>query len=519
MGDSIETNKLFHHCPKCDWKFDDVGDFNSHISQDYCTSITNLDVKCLENIFKFMSPNDLVEMSLTCKHYKAEAERYFSLKQDPNIEPIEIRASREHIDFYFDSERRDLYKYHRYFRHLIRSVRVAFYRTAPLQNVFEFIQNNCAANFTSLRLRVHGGLLHDSPIEGQIQWQTAACSRKLVTLTYLELVNIPGFDLHEQFLIYCGENLKTLIITHSDFYPGVRNCRYGDAWLNQTYPNLEILRLEGFISPRLDLSNLLHLNPNIKSIYCDTGNVQAVNDICKSKNPLNNFAIAFSNAVNAEIDNLETDHINLSLNNIECFDVSFLTSCTVVPPCAFRTAVDTMLKMENLKVLHLHEHAQHILDDNPNFVAPNVEVLCIRIRCEQATMKSSERLAHMFPNLCKLVQLLVNCNRNTNSSLINNNCFAPVANYPKLNSFKLLLSYSESSISVAILGEVDTLRAHLENFLLFEIHVVAGHFKKCLSFFEDERFIVLKPKDFWKHNQLSICYSLKPPTDVLYNQN
>lgn len=41
--------------------------------------LADLDVLCLDNIFKFLTPNDLAVMSLTCSKYKYLAENFFDL--------------------------------------------------------------------------------------------------------------------------------------------------------------------------------------------------------------------------------------------------------------------------------------------------------------------------------------------------------------------------------------------------------------------------------------------------------
>lgn len=65
--DQSEQRPIYH-CIKCNRKFNSINDYVAHSSQDYCTTITDLDDNCLDTIFKHLAYNDLASIkSLTCK--------------------------------------------------------------------------------------------------------------------------------------------------------------------------------------------------------------------------------------------------------------------------------------------------------------------------------------------------------------------------------------------------------------------------------------------------------------------
>lgn len=82
-------SEIVYSCYNCNSQFISGKEFKYHISQEFCTKLDQLDVNCMDHIFKYLSANDLAAMSLTSERYKYMARKFFH--NNCKTEPILIK--------------------------------------------------------------------------------------------------------------------------------------------------------------------------------------------------------------------------------------------------------------------------------------------------------------------------------------------------------------------------------------------------------------------------------------------
>lgn len=194
-----ENKQLVFSCNKCESKFVRQIGFEAHVTQEHSKGWIHLDEKCIFNILKHLSPNDLVSFGQVCKRFKEKAERYVNLHN--KTKPIEIYVYEYGIRF----KRR----YEQYFRREISSVHVYFH-CPPNADLFTFIKNDCAEHLKML------GLTYCGVIEGDINdIHIGIIKERLKNVEQLFLEDIKITDIHSTLLEKC-ENLQSLAITRSN---------------------------------------------------------------------------------------------------------------------------------------------------------------------------------------------------------------------------------------------------------------------------------------------------------------
>lgn len=351
----------------------------------------DLDVVCMETVFKFLSLRDLAAMSLTCKIYKAEAERFFKMHRESHCKPINIKSTNEDVDFEFKAGAE--YAYERVFEKMIRSVDCNFYGSFTNDDT-EFIKEYCADQLRSLTLNFVNGrgdeIIDGSPIE--------VMRDQLKDIKDLKVTNFIVRDLHNEILRYC-EKLECLTIEvdrggHDEYY-GV----YADNWLMQTYPQLTTLKL---CMPKymcVHIDSFLALNPNVNHFVCS--NIWSIFDVCQSEAEFQSVAFIFFHEHDFTwlMDAMREWTKKKLFHELEL----------VISIYEFQSDVMSGLAttFENITSLHLGHNIDFFIYCDLNVSLPSVKMLCVDFEAYEGSPPPSTRVVYaqlnkFFPNLCKL---------------------------------------------------------------------------------------------------------------------
>lgn len=387
---ATNQNDMIHVCCKCNSVFDDSADIAAHKLQNYCTNITALDENCMDEIFKYLSVNDLAAISLTCKRYKELAERYFYLNRE--TEPIYIKCTVQRTEFTFQSD--EYFAYEKQFASLIRSV-YAYFDPPPInRNSFEFIQMNCAKQLRLLKLFIRD---FESCVDSEIKVEYGELIKdKLKHLNVLEITNIFSDDLYASLLKHCENVQKLQIFLNCEtdkIYQALDRIQniYGNAWLNHSYPNLKTLTLCLPNIIPIDLTNFAQLNTQL--IRFVSSNVTAIRSMCRSNWKLDYAALLFRNR--ERFMQCQSDIVEWCKRNpCKCLEV--VLAFYFLTPEIFQTA----LHLQNIKSLHIFD-MRDIFSANIQLSAPNITSLCI-FYIGILTDEIASELEKFFPNLKKL---------------------------------------------------------------------------------------------------------------------
>lgn len=372
-------------CAKCDFEFLSVTELEAHNSQEFCTNITALDENCLDMIFKFLSPNDLAAMSLTCKRYKELTERYFYLNCE--TEPIFIQCTVENTEFLFQSA--DRFAYEETFSSLIRSVYVCC-EPELMNHSFEFIRNNCAKRLRSLSLFA-------SEIESKIKVEQGVIIKdQLEFLKKLKITNITSEDVYATLLQHC-KHLEVLeIFENFAEFTNEQSTETTTVWLNQTYANLKSVTVCISKLDSMDFTNFFQLNPQLKNVIVANGS--AIKSLCRSDLNLNYAALLFQ--CKKQYQDVNSDIIEWCKRK-HCDKLELVLKFHPIDETMIRTAIN----LNNIRSLHLYD-ARAIFSTNIKLKAPTITELCLK-NIIAITDDMSARLDAIFPNLCELKMKII----------------------------------------------------------------------------------------------------------------
>lgn len=381
-------------------------------------NFNDLDVLCLEAIFKFLPLRDLGAMTLTCKRYKEEAERFFKTHRETHCEPIKIKSTNGTIYFQFKPAEGTGYAYERVFKSLIRSVECTF-QDQPTIEYCEFIKENCSKHMRSLTLNNKGNQRNDvTAIE--------VLKDRLEDLKELRIYNFMG-PYNELLRLCLGlESLTIKIVGFKQCQPteSAADAVYLNTSLNQNYPNLKTLKLYVSNGLKVRLNRFLLLNPNLETLICS--NVTAITDVCCSEAHLRRVAFV-SLCPLGLISLMEVIGQWSKQKRFEEFELAV----------AGLLSKSFMLRMaatcKNITALHLGRNVDFFKTQDlnlNNFVMSSVKVVCVNLipwfsnetskelRAETSsrylqkydedllqeirTQLYKYQLNRFFPNLCKL---------------------------------------------------------------------------------------------------------------------
>lgn len=196
----------------------------------------------MENIFKFLSSDDLAAMSLTCRTYKIWSAEYFHRKRQTGT--VEILAD-DNIHFDFRNAR----FYETYFSSLIPSVRVCIEANASLEKIFQFIKEHCCKQFKSFEIWASEP---DIVMDDHVQ----IIQDQIKNLEILDINYVSRFDKFTKF----SRNLKALIF----------KCYGTDVpVMNESFPHLKALIFGTLPTLRIDLTTFLSRNPQLQAVIVE----------------------------------------------------------------------------------------------------------------------------------------------------------------------------------------------------------------------------------------------------------
>lgn len=381
--------------------------------QDNQKSFNDLDEVGMEAVCKFLSLRDLAAMRLTCKRWKVEAERYFTMHHEIHWEPVEIKSMDKRVGFVFKHAETT---YERLLEPLIRYVNCNFHGDLTIKDC-QFIKVHCAEQLRSLTLNFINGRC-DTKIDVS---PIAVMKDQLKHVKELKVFNLIVHDLYNEVLQHC-ENLESLTI---DINRG-RNSDcigvYGYNWSLQRYPHLKTLKLFVPTSLTFNLTTLLSTNPHLTNLMsCNYG---AIMDICRSETVFQHVTFVF----------LFQGFFVFLMQTIVGWlkHKRFMEFELVISACRGLTS-DNILEMattfENITSLHLGNYI--ICYFNRDISMPSVKMLCLNFKPDdnlgrerQLTMGTTtifneafisytvrrfryaavpfDLLNKLFPNLCKL---------------------------------------------------------------------------------------------------------------------
>lgn len=370
-----ELSDLIYCCNICESNFKDVDTFRYHNCQKLGTELADLDVNCLDNIFKFLTPNDLAALSLTCSKYKKLTERFFDLHC--RTSPIKLNA--KGIQFQVSS------LYEKYFHSLVRHVEVGP-SLIPDNAVFQFIRDRCNKRLLSLELT---GSAEEDLIE-LIEINGSIIEDQLKNLQNLRLNMIPYPNIYKNLLRYC-HHLRSLLIDTAFL-----DLPWDNAWTNEIYLELETLQL--YVDDgNADLTTFFQRNPNVKTVCC-LGNAP-ITSICRmeSQLQLQRAMMIF--------DNFRSFNVVKNIIDVFCRRnnrrINFQKLEMAFPECEFSVEeIRAVIELPNITAFHCTDKAILQLIDQ-KYTMTKMEKLCIYDRYQSLKSFAHEIEEH-FPNLCEL---------------------------------------------------------------------------------------------------------------------
>lgn len=231
------------------------------------SDLERLPVEMLDNVFKFVHPNDLVAISLTCKSFKSLAESCF--QKNFKCGRIKIRTG-----LYNNSkiERLKGKPFELRFGSFIDDICliIGTNESSATEKLFQIVKLKCVQQLRRLELDFYGSNCHSYPF---VRWDNdnfEIISEQITDLELLYLRKVPCINV---FLKQC-KNLQSLCVSR----PGIVINGTEDDWTNSVNQNLQIFiladqMLEGKGFNRLpsyqkstDLTNFLQNAPELKAI-------------------------------------------------------------------------------------------------------------------------------------------------------------------------------------------------------------------------------------------------------------
>lgn len=330
-----------------------------------------------KNILKFLLPNDLVALSLTCKTMKLYAELYFEETHRYKNVKIEVNDNGK-IKVWCDK-----YCGNRYATRVggvyleNRSI-----HSSATSKLFQFVKLNCAKRIRCLALDI-------SPCQDQCEIENIKQFKNLEIL-YMQDPNIV-----EGVLSHC-KSLKALIWTERS----IQRQYYEDNWMNNFYPNLKVLILvdaNAVVKPNIDLIHFLSNAPKLQAIVLD--NLSAIRSFLQSGRMVSYAAFWFDDAY--ELINVLSDIITMcKQDQIESLHL-FVRS--TINQYARRQIFKKIHHLKNIKGFHFISGSVKP-DDETNVPFMNVhdpenlQTLCIN----GFKMLVLNQIIVLFPNLKKL---------------------------------------------------------------------------------------------------------------------
>lgn len=369
----IETNALLYGCDECGDKFMSKMMRDEHRIHVHSQSITVLPPEVFENILDFLHPNDLINISQTCRKYKDFVPEYFGRKHQCASVKIHFEYGIPKFDFYHKP------KYEIYFRSAIRNVMVYKGCGQSAEQLFQFIRMNCSKNIQSFACQYFN---RSDESNMEIIWDQI-------------------------------EHLNVLALNYANIFDPIADSLHGNykdyGWITKTFPNLHTLHLSCNYAREQKLTEFFRNNMQIKTFsFVDAPMIQSIlsSNIQLSHLVYHPFGEKY-------MEN-SMDKIEKCYNQIDVLDLD----------TSWITGWKRIAQMEKVKIIHY----RYSLDD---IKFPYIQQLCVHFfKCDER--EQIKRIAKDFPNLSKLLitAYLKNVSHNEFVSIL-------IATFPKLKHLYL----------------------------------------------------------------------------------
>ncbi|XP_037033607.1 uncharacterized protein LOC119072479 [Bradysia coprophila] len=326
--------------------------------------LNDLPSELYDEIFKYLQMDDLANMSLTCKMYKALTESFFS------------RFFRSEVIHIFSRKTvRIGQRYQIRFRQCIRSVEVDFETVDSVNATFLFIRNNCASDLRSLVLYSYE---NKSGVE-DIHVDIILDQIKNVEILLVKDV-CPGY-----LMKHC-KKIHTLGISADDI-DADRN-----DWFRNCNPKLETVMLSYCLRDAGSFTNFLRVNPQLSAIVLKNNDL-GIDSLCSAEITLDYAAVQLTDQSSPLL-----DLAKLNRRSMKSLDL-LLSNEHYIYPSFDLVAVQAAFDLEVADGLHFvaTRENSHIFETIG--IKRHIKRLCIEFDNDELTVNISERIVSAFPNL------------------------------------------------------------------------------------------------------------------------
>lgn len=367
-----EEDEFIYCCRTCNFECTNSNLLEKHTS--IHKQMSDLDIKCMENIFKFLPSDDLAAMSLTCRTYKIWSAEYFHRKRQTGT--VEILADYNNVHFDF----RNAQFYETYFSSLIPSVRVCIEANASLEKTFQFIKEHCCKQFKSFEIWASEP---DIMMDDHVQ----IIQDQIKNLEVLDINYVSRFDIFTKY----SRNLKALI-----FKCYGTDMPFDVAFMNESFPHLKALIFGTLPALEIDLTTFLSRSPQLLAVIVENC-VLAIKSLLLTnvKLPLVIVKLQFIRGFQEIRNEFE---ICCRQNNVKSLELVFN-----YPDSMDEITLRQIFASEHIEGLHFSLNRQikyHGLN-----VQPNLKRLCLSIETELTNQLMDDlvkMIVNYIPNLNEL---------------------------------------------------------------------------------------------------------------------
>lgn len=320
-------------------------------------SITDFPFEVMELILEFLPPNDLVNLSQTCRRYKHLVPEYFQRKRQCGW----IRIVSQNGTPNFCNQRTE--RYETIFRSIIRNVVIDFDSGDSITKMCTFIKDNCSKNIHSLVL---DGCFHTEINEKHIEIMRQQIGHlEQLTLLYGTFSNIPWNRFANLRRLYDG--------SHGDH-----------KWMTEKFHNLHTLYV---LSLNECHQNALttFFRKNIQIEMFSTADAQVIKSIYAAN--VNLVNLVFYIWLGEEEESM--DQMEMCYNQIESIELHVYSVAIL----------NKISQMKKVKTLHWFS-----LDIGESIRMTNQlpYIQCLHIVVDQSTHELLDTYVKCFPNLREL---------------------------------------------------------------------------------------------------------------------
>lgn len=281
-------------------------------------TINDLDVRCIDEILKYLSPNDMSAFSRTCSLYKNWTEKYFY--RNPIFYRIHTNIENGRPQFRYSGYATEIYEIR--FRSLFRFLSVEM-EDSIWSDIFQFMKENCAKDLIHLKLWSYHRM-DLSRCDGSI----VAEQLKLVKALEIHCNIVFSGDIYDTLFKYC-EQLRILAINLNGNYMGHQETN--TTWMSHNYLRLEtfvFMERKDKIMDCPEFPTFLRNNPQLRAIVTDQKSI--IRSVCSTETALEYAGFMFETKYNLSKmwHHLETCAEREFVKSIEltvCEDLSYET--------------------------------------------------------------------------------------------------------------------------------------------------------------------------------------------------